>query len=99
MAPLFAPGQLIPNSHGQCPTASREERKGRTGEARHHKAPHPPYPPDLSLYDYHATSSLEAYTRGEKFHNRQVRSAVDEWISSRPSPFSKNGVADQPNGL
>ncbi|XGW31103.1 hypothetical protein V3C99_009788, partial [Haemonchus contortus] len=32
--------------------------------------------------------SLEAYTKGKKFNNRQeVKHAVDEWIASRPSSF------------
>uniref|UniRef100_A0A7I4YQR9 Uncharacterized protein n=1 Tax=Haemonchus contortus TaxID=6289 RepID=A0A7I4YQR9_HAECO len=32
--------------------------------------------------------SLEAYTKGKKFNNRQeVKHAVDEWVASRPSSF------------
>ena len=60
--------------------------------------PHPPYSPDLSPCDYHAFRSLEAYTKGKKFNNRQeVKHAVDEWIASRPSSFWMNGISALPS--
>uniref|UniRef100_A0A7I4XXP0 Transposase n=1 Tax=Haemonchus contortus TaxID=6289 RepID=A0A7I4XXP0_HAECO len=68
--------------HHARATAEELERLGITW------LPHPPYSPDLSPCDYHAFRSLEAYTKGKKFNNRQeVKHAVDEWIASRPSSF------------
>ncbi|KAK9687971.1 hypothetical protein QE152_g35869 [Popillia japonica] len=54
---------------------------------------HPPYSPDLSLYDYYLFGPLKKALGGLRFENNaNVESVVHEWLRVKPTDFYRKGI-------
>jgi hypothetical protein len=57
-------------------------------ELRYECIPHPPYSPNLVPSDFHVFGPLKGALSGTQFQNDdEVRSAVHEWLHTRPKEF------------
>ena len=57
-------------------------------ELRFECIPHPPYSPDLAPSDFHVFGPLKGALTGTQFRDDdEVRSAVHEWLRTRPKDF------------
>ena len=55
--------------------------------------PHPPYPPDLAPSDFGVFGPLKDALRGTQFRDDdEVRSAVHEWLRTRPKEFFSHRI-------
>ena len=57
-------------------------------ELRFEFIPHPTYTPDLAPSDFHVFGPLKDALSGTQFrYDHEVRSAVHEWLHTRPKEF------------
>ena len=62
-------------------------------ELRFECIPHPPYSPDLAPSDFHVFGPLKDALGGTQFRDDdEVRSAVHEWLRTRPKEFFSRGI-------
>ena len=62
-------------------------------ELRFECIPYPPYSPDLAPSDFHIFSSLKDALRRTRFRDDdEVRSAVHEWLRTRPKELFSRGI-------
>jgi histone-lysine N-methyltransferase SETMAR len=55
--------------------------------------PHPPYSPNLVPSDFHVFGPLKDALSGTQFQDdNEVRSAVHEWLCTRPKEFFSRGI-------
>ena len=58
------------------------------GELQCECIPHPPYSPDLAPSDFHVFGALKDARSGTQFRDvGEVRSALHEWLRTRPKEF------------
>jgi histone-lysine N-methyltransferase SETMAR len=59
--------------------------------------PHPPYSPDLAPSDYHLFRSLQSHLTGKSFDDiTALKSFLQNFISSKPETFYKEGIHSLP---
>jgi len=62
-------------------------------ELRFECIPHPPYSPDLAPSDFHVFGPLKDALSGTQFRDDdEVRSAVHEWLRTRPKELFSRGI-------
>jgi hypothetical protein len=53
---------------------------------------HPPYSPDLAPRDFHVFLHLKTFLGGRRFHDDEVKEAINTWSASLAASFYDEGV-------
>jgi histone-lysine N-methyltransferase SETMAR len=53
---------------------------------------HPPYSSDLAPRDFPVFLHLETFLRGRRFHDDEVKEAVNTWFASQAASFYDAGI-------
>jgi hypothetical protein len=52
----------------------------------------PPYSPDLAPSDFHVFLHLKTLLGGRRFHDDEVKEAVNAWFASQAASFNDAGI-------